>query len=40
MKIIFIEDTKEDMELIKNIVEKFHEITPLYFLSAAEFYAS
>ena len=29
MKIIFIEDTKEDMELIKNIVEKFHEITPL-----------
>lgn len=40
MKIIFIEDTKEDMELIKNIVEKFHEITPLYFSSAAEFYAS
>ncbi len=40
MKIMFIEDTKEDMELIKNIVEKFHEITPLYFSSAAEFYKS
>lgn len=40
MKIIIIEDTKEDMKLIKNIVEKFHEITPLYFSSAAEFYAS
>lgn len=40
MKIIFIEDTKEDMDLIKNIVEKFHEITPLYYSSAAEFYKS
>lgn len=40
MKITFIEDTKEDMELIKNIVEKFPEITPLYYSSAAEFYTS
>lgn len=30
MKIIIIEDTKEDMEPIKNMVEKFHEVTPLY----------
>lgn len=38
MKIIFIEDSIEDMEHVKLIVSKFQEIVACYYTSASEFY--